>query len=274
MEQYQNLLRKVINTGVDVRGRNGIVRSLIGQTIRYNLMDGFPLLTTKKMPFEVIKGELLGFLRAYDHVEDFKKLGCNIWNLNADHFDRDGDLGPIYGVQWRKWYNHVTNYTIDQLQNCIDNIKKDPFSRRHIVNAWNPAEIELMCLPPCHVLFQFHVYSNYSGEPGHLSLSLYQRSGDMFLGVPFNIASYSLLLSLVAKVTQLRPLYFIHHIGDAHLYQDHFDQAYIQLEREPYSLPELEIKYHSGKKIDDFGMDDIILRDYKCHGRLKAKMIV
>ena len=275
MEQYQNLLRKIINTGVDIHGRNGWVRSLLGSTIHYNLEDGFPLLTTKKMPFNVIKGELLGFIRGYTKVEQFQELGCNIWNQNAENFDKDGYLGPIYGKQWRSWYDSENDTFIDQLQNCITGIKQNPFSRRHIVSAWNLADLDEMCLPPCHVLFQFHVYPQSQLLPQRadsISLSLYQRSGDVFLGVPFNIASYSLLLSLVAKLTHLRPLYFIHNIGNVHLYREHLHVAYQQLERTPGPLPKLEIKYR--ESIDHFKMDDIILKDYKSADRLKAQMIV
>ena len=271
MVKYQNLLRDVLNTGVDLPSRNAPVRTLHGYHIRYDLRDGFPLLTTKKIDFDVIKAELIGFIRAYDHVDDFKKLGCNIWNRNAQVFGQYGELGPIYGVQWRKWQDHTSNYEIDQLQECIDNIKKDPFSRRHVVTAWNPAELHEMCLPPCHVLFQFHVYPDGSGNPQDISLSLYQRSCDVFLGVPFNIASYSLLLHLVARITDLNPLYFIHSMGDVHLYHEHFPVAITQLERKPINLPSISIK----KKdfIDDYEMDDIELHDYVSHERLRARMI-
>ena len=272
MLKYQNLLRQVLNKGVDIHSRNAPVRSLVGQSVQYNLRDGFPLLTTKKMAFKAIKGELIGFIQGYTHVEHFQKLGCRVWDLNAEDWDQDGDLGPIYGYQWRKWFDYTTNYEIDQLQNCIDSIKKDPFSRRHIVSAWNPAELDQMCLPPCHTLFQFHVYPNRKGEPEDLSLTLYQRSGDIFLGVPFNIASYSLLLKLVARVVKLRPLYFTHHLGDVHLYHEHFDQALIQLQREPKPLPQVEVA--NWENIDAFGVDDILLKDYECHEALKARMIV
>ena len=276
MVKYKKLLRSVLNAGVDIPSRNAPVRTLHGYQEKYCLLEGFPLLTTKQMNFDVIKAELLGFIRGYDHVEDFKKLGCNIWNLNAEDFDQEGSLGPIYGVQWRKWFDHVTNYTIDQLQNCIENIKKDPYSRRHIVSAWNPAELDLMCLPPCHVLYQFHVYpeTNRDGDrvPTYLNLSLYQRSCDVFLGVPFNIASYSLLLSIVAKLTNLKPLYFIHNMGDVHLYHEHFDVAMAQLQRSFHDLPRVIIERKDS--IDQYDMDSIKLVDYLHHPRLRARMIV
>lgn len=276
MVEYKKLLRSVLNSGFDVPSRNAPTRVLHGYQQRYNLLEGFPLLTTKEMKFDVIKAELIGFLRGYEHVEDFQKLGCNIWNLNAKDFDQDGRLGPIYGVQWRRWWDYITNYTIDQLQNCIDSIKKDPYSRRHIVSAWNPAELDQMCLPPCHVLFQFHVapYTKENGDrvPRYLSLSLYQRSCDIFLGVPFNVASYSLLLSMVAQLTDLEPYMFIHHMGDAHLYHDHFQVAMAQLQRRVYDRPKLVLTRQ--KSIDQYGMDDIKLVDYRHHPRLKARMIV
>ena len=272
MIQYLQLLQDVIDLGVDIQSRNAPVRSIHGYQIKYDLEEGFPLLTTKKMDFNVIKAELLGFIRAYDHVEQFQELGCNIWNANAEDFDRDGYLGPIYGVQWRKWTDWYNEKHIDQLQNCIDNIKNDPFSRRHIVSALAISELDRMCLPPCHVLFQFHVRPNILGKPEYLSLSMYQRSCDVFLGVPFNIASYSLLLSIVARMTDLRPLHFIHSMGDVHLYHDHFDVARIQTQRTPGLLPTLNLARR--EKIEDYQMDDIELFDYKCDGRLKAKMIV
>ena len=272
MVKYQQLLRQVLNKGVDIQSRNAPVRSLHGYQIQYDLTEGFPLLTTKKIDFEVVKGELLGFIRGYHHVKQFQELGVNIWNANAKAFGKGGRLGRIYGSQWRHWFDCPKAREIDQLQNCIDGIKNDPFSRRHIVTAWNPAELDNMCLPPCHVLFQFHVYPNRINEPEHLSLSMYQRSCDVFLGVPFNIASYSLLLSMVAKVTGLKPLYFTHSMGDVHLYHDHFDVALIQLQRTPGPLPELIVAKKDN--INDYEMEDIKLFDYKCDSRLKAEMVV
>ena len=272
MRQYQQLLRHILNCGWDVQSRNAPVRSVHGYQIKYDLEEGFPLLTTKKMDFNVIKAELLGFIRGYNRVEQFQELGCNIWNANAEDFDRNGSVGRIYGVQWREWYDYPKNRKIDQLQECIDGIKENPFSRRHIVSAWNPAELEDMCLPPCHVLFQFHVRPDRLGKPDYLSLSMYQRSCDVFLGVPFNTASYSLLLSIVARMTDLKPLYFIHSMGDVHLYHEHMDVALIQTQRKPGLLPSLSLKRR--EKIEDYQMDDIELFDYKCDGRLKARMIV
>ena len=272
MVKYHQLLRSVLNNGVDIESRNAPVRSLHGYQVKYDLTEGFPLLTTKKMDFNVIKGELLSFIRAYNHVEQFQHMGVNIWNANAEAFDQDGNLGRIYGVQWREWYDYPKDRKIDQLQRCIDGIKNDPFSRRHIVSAWNPAELEEMCLPPCHVLFQFHVIPNKMGQPKHLSLSLYQRSCDVFLGVPYNIASYSLLLSMVAEQTNLEPKEFIHSMGDVHLYHEHFPVALTQLERIPGPLPKLLLRERF--RLNDYTLRDIRLENYDCAGRLKARMIV
>ena len=273
MLKYQDLLRAVINTGVDMPSRNAPVRSLHGYQVKYDLEEGFPLITTKKMDFDIIKAELLGFIRAYRDVKQFQELGCNIWNANAEAFNKDGYLGKIYGVQWREWLDYF-NDEIDQLQNCIDGIRNDPFSRRHIVTAWNVSELDEMCLPPCHVLFQFHVYPNRLGEPEYLNLSMYQRSCDVFLGVPYNIASYSLLLSMVAQITGLKPKWFIHSLGDVHLYHEHFEQAFTQLTRKPLPLPELQLLINERRNISDYMMNDIWLKDYVHHKRLKARMIV
>ena len=272
MLKYQQLLKNVLNNGVDIKSRNAPVRTLHGAQVKYDLEDGFPLLTTKKLDFNVIKAELLCFIRGYSHVNQFKEMGCNIWNANAEAYDKDGDLGRIYGVQWREWLDIYELKTIDQLQNCIDNIKSDPYSRRHIVTAWNPAELDEMCLPPCHMMFQFHVYPDRLGKPGYLSLSMYQRSCDIFLGVPFNIASYSLLLSMVAQLTGLTAKHFIHSMGDVHLYHEHFPVAVEQLKRKPGLLPTLFL--NERKTINGYDMDDIKILDYQCHPRLKAKMIV
>ena len=281
MLKYQELLRAVINDGIDMPSRNAPVRSLKGYQVKYDLEEGFPLLTTKRMNFNAIKSELLCFIRGYCEVRQFRRLGCNIWDANAKEWDRGGWLGRIYGVQWREWGTYRRRSggryvdTIDQLQECIDGIKEDPFSRRHIVTAWNPADLDLMCLPPCHVLFQFHVDPNRKGEPEKLSLSMYQRSCDVFLGVPFNIASYSLLLSMIAQLTRLTPKYFIHSMGDVHLYHDHFEQAFTQLTRKPYPLPELELLHTDEiKVINQYEPNDIQIKNYSSHKRLKAKMIV
>ena len=276
MIKYQQLLKTVLNDGIDIQSRNAPVRTLHGYQVKYDLTEGFPLLTTKRLNFGVIKGELLGFIRAYCRAGQFQQLGCNIWNANAEAWGKRGWLGRIYGIQWRRWQRSFTrrnpSFEIDQLQNCIDSIKTDPFSRRHIVSAWNPSELHEMCLPPCHVLFQFHVIPDKTGEPKQLSLSMYQRSADVFLGVPFNIASYSLLLSMVAQLTDLEPKEFIHNLGDAHIYHEHFPVVLTQLERQPLPLPKLELTKQ--RCIDNYDLKDIQITDYQSHSRLNAKMIV
>ena len=232
----------------------------------------FPAVTTKKLAFKVMKAELLGFLRAYSDVKDFQKLGCHVWDANADadywkpKARFEGDLGRIYGVQWRSW-QAPNKQTIDQLANAIEGIKTQPYSRCNIVTAWNPCEFDQMALEPCHTLFQFFV------AEGKLSLQLYQRSCDMVLGIPFNIASYSLLLHMISKVTDLIPGEFIHTLGDAHIYHLHFEQVEIQLEREPLKLPELHLNPKI-QSIDDFKMQDIKLHNYEHHDNIKAQMIV
>ena len=267
MREYHNCLRDILERGVDRECRNGMTRSLFGKQMHYYLEDGFPAITTKKLAFNAVKGELIGFLRGYNHIDQFQKLGVNIWNANADAYGKDGSLGCIYGVQWRQWQGDQEGEVIDQLANVIENIKNDPYSRRHIVSSWNPAKLEDMALPPCHVLFQFNV------AEGKLSLGMYQRSADMFLGVPFNIASYSLLLCMVAQVTNLTPHVFIHTLGDVHIYHQHFDQVREQLSRKMYALPRLELT-PGIKSIDDFTIHDIELADYHHHPRIKAEMIV
>ena len=272
MKQYLDALEQIIETGVDRDGRNGSTRALFGMQMRYNMADGFPAVTTKRLAFKSMKAELLGFLRGYSNVKDFQKLGCDLWNANADADDwkpkarSEGDLGRIYGVQWRDW-RIPDGQTIDQISKVIEGIKTQPHSRRHVVTAWNPGELDQMTLEPCHAFFQFFV------AEGKLSLQMYQRSCDMFLGVPFNIAAYSLLLCMVAQVTDLEPGEFIHTLGDAHIYHLHFEQVETQLQREPLELPELYLN-PKVKSIDDFKMQDIKLRNYKHHGTIKAPMVV
>lgn len=273
MKQYLDALKEIMDNGVDRDGRNGLSRALFGMQMRYDMADGFPAVTTKKLAFKTgVKAELLGFLRGYSDVRDFQKLGCRIWDANADadywkpKARFEGDLGRIYGVQWRSWKT-ACGQSIDQLSNAIEGIKSQPYSRRHVVTAWNPGELDQMALEPCHALFQFFV------ADGKLSLQLYQRSCDMFLGVPFNIASYSLLLHMVAQITDLAPGEFIHTLGDAHIYHVHFEQVETQLGREPLQLPELYLN-HEITSIDDFKMKDIELRKYKHHGVIKAPMVV
>lgn len=265
MEQYIEGLQQVFETGIDREGRNGATRALFGMQMRFNMEDGFPAVTTKKLAFRSMKAELLGFLRGYDHVDQFQKLGTRIWNANAEAWGRDGSLGRIYGVQWRKW--KTENGTIDQLGDVIKQIQTNPYSRRHVVTAWNPAELDEMALEPCHVLFQFFV------ADGKLSMQMYLRSCDMFLGVPFNIASYALLLHMVAQVTGLTPSEFVLTLGDAHIYHEHFDAVQTQLKRRPYPRPRLVLNPKISS-IDAFKMQHIQLEDYQHHDTIRAPMIV
>ena len=272
MQQYLDALGQIIETGVDRGGRNGFTRALFGMQMRYDMADGFPAVTTKRLAFKSIKAELLGFLRGYSDVKDFQKLGCDVWDANADadywkpKARFEGDLGRIYGVQWRFWRT-PDGQTVDQIANAIEGIKTQPYSRKHVVTAWNPGELDQMALEPCHAFFQFFV------AEGKLSLQMYQRSCDMFLGVPFNIASYSLLLHMIAQVTELKPGEFIHTLGDAHIYHVHFEQVETQLQRESLELPELYLNPQI-TAIDNFKMQDIKLCNYKHHGTIKAPMVV
>lgn len=265
MEQYIEGLRQILDTGVDRPGRNGTTRALFGMQMRYDLEEGFPAVTTKKLAFSTVKAELLGFLRAYSHVDQFQKLGVQVWNANAEVWDRNGSLGRIYGVQWRKW--QTENGTIDQLGKVIEQLQTNPHSRKHVVTAWNPGELDEMALEPCHMFFQFFVADD------KLSLQMYQRSCDMFLGVPFNIASYSLLLHMVAQVTGLKLGEFVHTLGDAHIYHEHFEAVETQLKRKPYPLPRLVLDPNI-TSIDAFKMQHIQLEDYQHHDTIRARMIV
>ena len=252
MKQYLDLVRYVMEHGVDKEDRTGTgTRSVFGYQLRCNLADGFPLLTTKKVHLKSIIYELLWFLRGDTNVRWLQEHGVRIWNEWADE---NGDLGPVYGSQWRAWPDGKGG-TIDQIAQVIDQIKNTPDSRRIMVSAWNVAEVPTMKLPPCHSLFQFYV------AQGKLSLQLYQRSADLFLGVPFNIASYALLLMMVAHVTGLEPGEFIHTFGDAHIYRNHFDQIREQLSREPRPLPRMVLNADV-KTIDDFKYEDFTLEDY------------
>ena len=252
MKQYLDLVRYVMEHGVDKEDRTGTgTRSVFGYQLRCNLADGFPLLTTKKVHLKSIIYELLWFLRGDTNVRWLQEHGVRIWNEWADE---NGDLGPVYGSQWRAWPDGKGG-TIDQIAQVIDQIKNTPDSRRIMVSAWNVAEVPTMKLPPCHSLFQFYV------AQGKLSLQLYQRSADLFLGVPFNIASYALLLMMVAHVTGLEPGEFIHTFGDAHIYRNHFDQIREQLSREPRPLPHMVLN-PDVKTIDDFKYEDFTLEDY------------
>lgn len=232
MQQYLDLLSRILNEGVHKGDRTGTgTLSVFGNQMRFNLRDGFPLLTTKKLHLKSIIYELLWFLRGDTNIHYLQEHGVRIWNEWADEH---GDLGPVYGHQWRSWPDYKGG-TIDQIANVLDQIKHNPNSRRMLVTAWNPAEVDEMALPPCHCLFQFYV------ADGRLSLQLYQRSADTFLGVPFNIASYALLLQMMAQVTGLEAGEFIHTTGDTHLYSNHLEQAKLQLTRTPRPLPKMKI---------------------------------
>lgn len=273
MKQYLSALRFVYNKGVDRPTRTGISeRALFGMQIRYAMADGFPAVTTKKLAFESVKAELLWFLKGSSDVKELQKMGSHIWdaNANAPYWKPkarfEGDLGRIYGVQWRHWKT-PEGKEIDQLASIIERIRIQPYDRRLIVSAWNAGELGEMALPPCHVLFQFFV------EDDTLSLQMYQRSADMFLGVPFNIASYALLLTMVAQVTGLKAGEFIHTLGDAHIYLNHLNQVKEQLTRKPYPLPQLWLNPER-TSIDAFTMDDIKLLNYHHHPSIKAPMAV
>src|SRR5213078_2975753 len=246
MRQYLALMRLILDRGVDKDDRTGTgTRSIFGHQMRFDLAEGFPLVTTKKVHLKSIIYELLWFLRGETNVHWLQERGVTIWDEWAD---ANGELGPVYGSQWRSWPS-ADGGAIDQIAQVVNSIRTRPDSRRHIVTAWNPAEIDKMKLPPCHVLFQFYV------ADGRLSCQMYQRSADIFLGVPFNIASYALLTLMVAQVTNLAPGDFVHTVGDAHLYNNHLDQARMQLEREPRPLPRLRIN-PAVKSIFDFQFED------------------
>ena len=264
MKQYLDLVRHVMEHGVDKEDRTGTgTRSVFGYQLRCNLADGFPLLTTKKVHLKSIIYELLWFLRGDTNVRWLQEHGVRIWNEWADE---NGDLGPVYGSQWRAWPDG-NGGTIDQIAQVIDQIKNTPDSRRIMVSAWNVAEVPTMKLPPCHSLFQFYV------ADGRLSLQLYQRSADLFLGVPFNIASYALLLMMVAHVTGLEPGEFVHTFGDAHIYRNHFDQIREQLSREPRQLPRMVLNPEV-KSIDDYKYEDFTLEGYDPWPAIKGEVSV
>lgn len=273
MKTYLNLLEKVLEEGADRPDRTGKgTRSLFGLQNRYDMSKGFPAVTTKKLHFDSVKAELLWFISGSKDIADLHDRDCHIWdaNVNADYWkdkkDFETDAGRVYGVQWRDWRS-PEGESVDQLRKAIEMIKENPYSRRILVSAWNPGELDKQVLPPCHSFFQFYV------SEGKLSLQMYQRSCDMFLGVPFNIASYSLFLHMVAQVTNLEPGEFIHTMGDAHIYQNHFDQVRTQLKREPKELPELKLNEEI-EDIDKFSMEDIELVNYNHHPPIKAEMAV
>tara|TARA_B100000508_G_scaffold60333_2_gene47505 strand:- start:52115 stop:52960 length:846 start_codon:yes stop_codon:yes gene_type:complete len=281
MKKYLNLLDDVLENGVDREGRNGTTRAVFARQARFNLEDGFPAVTTKKLAWKAVVSELLWFIEGSGDDNRLKEIlgkDKTIWsaNANADYWKPkakfDGDLGRVYGVQWRSWQK-PDGSTVDQLAEVIERIKNDPYDRRLIVSAWNPGELDLMALPPCHMFFQFFVTPDESGKPAKLSLHMVQRSCDLFLGVPFNIASYALLLSMVAQVTGLKPFELVMSFNDLHIYEDHLDAVKEQLKREPMDLPALKLNPDI-KNIDDFTMDDIELEGYKSHDTIKAKMAV
>ena len=264
MRQYLDLMRRILDEGVDKNDRTGTgTRSIFGHQMRFDLSDGFPLITTKKLHLKSIIHELLWFLAGDTNIKTLNAAGVRIWDEWAD---ANGDLGPVYGRQWRSW-QAPDGSAIDQIAQVVRDIRENPDSRRLIVSAWNPADVDKMALPPCHLLFQFYVAN------GRLSCQLYQRSADVFLGVPFNIASYALLTLMMAQVSGLEPGDFVHTFGDAHLYSNHFDQAYEQLSRAPRPLPDMRIndQVHS---IFDFVYEDFSLDAYDPHPHIKAEVAV
>ncbi len=264
MREYHTLLEHVLEHGVDRGDRTGTgTRSVFGHQSRYDLSAGFPVLTTKKLHVRSIIVELLWFLRGDTNIRYLHEHGVTIWDEWAD---AQGDLGPVYGKQWRSWPDGKGG-EIDQIARLVEGIRKNPNSRRHIVSAWNPAEVDEMALPPCHCLFQFYV------SRGRLSCQLYQRSADIFLGVPFNIASYALLTMMVAQVTGLEPGDFIHTLGDAHLYHNHFEQARLQLTRQPKALPVMKIN-PAVTDIFGFTLGDFELVGYQADPAIKAPIAV
>jgi thymidylate synthase len=264
MQQYLDLMALALNKGVEKHDRTGTgTRSIFGHQMRFNLADGFPVVTTRKLHLKSIIYELLWFLRGETNVHWLQEHGVTIWDEWAD---ANGELGPVYGAQWRSWPGGQDG-TIDQIGHLVRDIKTNPDSRRLVVTAWNPADIPKMALAPCHCLFQFYVVE------GKLSCHLYQRSADIFLGVPFNIASYALLTMMVAQVTGLKAGDFVHSFGDAHLYLNHLDQAREQLTRKPYPLPAMRLN-PAVKDIFEFKFEDFILENYQAHPPIKAAISV
>ena len=263
MRQYLELLDHVLTNGTEKADRTGTgTLSVFGYQMRFDLTAGFPVLTTKKIHLKSVVGELIWFLRGDTNVKWLQDNGITIWD---DWADADGELGPVYGYQWRSWPTPDGRH-VDQIAAVIESIRTNPDSRRHIVNAWNVADVDKMALPPCHTMFQFYVAG------GRLSCQLYQRSADVFLGVPFNIASYALLTHMVAAVTGLEPGDFVHTLGDAHLYLNHLDQARLQLTREPRPLPTLRLAPRTS--IDEFEIADVVLAGYDPHPGIKAPIAV
>jgi thymidylate synthase len=264
MNEYLELLDHILQNGESKNDRTGTgTLSIFGYQMRFDLSKGFPLITTKKLHIRSIVYELLWFLSGDTNIRYLNDNGVSIWNEWADN---DGDLGPVYGKQWRSW-STPNNETIDQISNLLVNIRKNPDSRRHIISAWNVSDVENMALPPCHCLFQFYVSNN------KLSCHLYQRSADVFLGVPFNIASYALLTHMIAHVSNLKVGDFVHTFGDAHIYTNHIEQVKMQLQRKPMNLPSIELN-NSVNNLFDFQYEDIKIIDYESHPHIKAKVAV
>ncbi len=280
MKQYLDVLKKIMEEGTDRQGRYGATRAMFAVPMRFRMKDGFPAMTTKKLAFRSVAAELLWFISGSSDNKELNRLGCHIWdaNGNADYWkpkaEFEGDLGRVYGVQWRHW-KKPDGTQVDQLKEVIERIKKDPYDRRLIVTAWNPGELGEMALPPCHMIFQFFV------ADGRLSLHMYQRSCDMFLGVPFNIASYALMLHIVARLTDLEPDELIITLGDAHIVHNHFDAVKEQMTRQPFPLPTLWLN-PAIKTLDDLNTTQIKepndiynlikLENYQCHPSIKAEM--
>lgn len=264
MKQYHDLLRHILDTGVQKHDRTGTgTISCFGYQMRFDLKEGFPLVTTKKVHLKSIIHELLWFLKGETNIQYLKENGVSIWDEWADE---NGELGPVYGKQWRSWEG-ANGVVVDQVKDLIDQIKKNPDSRRLIISAWNVAELPKMALMPCHSLFQFYVAN------GELSCQLYQRSADVFLGVPFNIASYALLTLMVAQVCDLKPGTFVHSFGDVHIYNNHIDQVNLQLSREPFPLPTMKLN-PDVKDIFGFKFEDFTLENYQSHPGIKAPVAV
>jgi len=264
MRQYLDLLTHVLDNGYHKSDRTGTgTLSVFGYQMRFNLAQGFPVLTTKKLHLKSIIHELLWFLKGGTNIKYLNENGVTIWNEWADE---NGDLGPVYGYQWRSWPRQDGTF-VDQIGNVVESLKTNPDSRRHIVSAWNVGELDKMALPPCHLLFQFYVAGN------KLSCQMYQRSCDIFIGVPFNIASYALLSMMMAQATGLEPGEFIHTLGDAHIYLNHIDQVKLQLKREPYPLPVMTLNPEI-KDILDFKYEDFTLLNYQAHPHIKGQIAV
>lgn len=264
MKNYLDLMQEVLDQGIDRGDRTGTgTKSVFGRQLRFNLSEGFPLVTTKKVHLKSVIYELLWFIQGNSNVKYLQDHGVRIWNEWADE---QGELGPVYGVQWRSWPT-ASGERVDQLKEVIESIQRNPNSRRHLVSAWNVAEIGNMALPPCHTFFQFYV------ADGKLSCQLYQRSADLFLGVPFNIASYALLTMMIAQVCDLQPGDFVHTFGDIHIYHNHLEQVKLQLSRETRDLPQMKINPQR-KNIDDFIYEDFTLEGYNPHPVIKAPIAV